>query len=138
MSNSIDLAATPIHLGLGATATPLDDFEWSEEALDAYEARFASDGDDGRLVMIFDNGADWPTWERHPAGEEVVVLLSGRVDLVQWIDGEERVTPMAAGQAVVNPVGVWHTARVHEPGRALFITPGRGTENVALADFPPG
>ena len=137
MTHSIDLATTPIHLGLGATATTLDGFEWSTEALDAYEARFAADGDDGRMVMIFDNGADWPTWERHPAGEEVVVLLTGRADLVQWIDGAEHVVPLVAGQAVVNPVGVWHTARVHEPGRALFITPGRGTENVAVADFPP-
>jgi hypothetical protein len=25
---------------------------------------------------------------------------------------------------------VWHTADVHEPGDALFITPGQGTENV--------
>jgi hypothetical protein len=24
---------------------------------------------------------------------------------------------------------VWHTADVHEPGDAVFITPGRGTEN---------
>ena len=62
---------------------------------------------------------------------------TGQVDLVQWIDGAEHVVPLVAGQAVVNPVGVWHTAGVHEPGRAPFITPGRGTENVALADFLP-
>jgi hypothetical protein len=30
---------------------------------------------------------------------------------------------------MINPPNVWHTARVHEPGRALFITPGRGTEH---------
>ena len=31
--------------------------------------------------------------------------------------------------ASINPPGVWHTADVHEPGEALFITPGRGTEH---------
>jgi mannose-6-phosphate isomerase-like protein (cupin superfamily) len=71
----------------------------------------------------------WPTWERHPAGEEVVVLLSGRLDLIQRIDGSERRVPMRPGQAVINPVGVWHTADVYEPGDALFITPGEGSEH---------
>ena len=62
-------------------------------------------------------------------GEEVVLLLSGRVDLIQRIDGGERRVALGPGQAVVNPPGVWHTADVHEPGDALFITPGRGTEH---------
>jgi hypothetical protein len=33
------------------------------------------------------------------------------------------------GEAMVNPRGVWHTADVHEPGKGLFVTPGRGTEH---------
>jgi mannose-6-phosphate isomerase-like protein (cupin superfamily) len=57
-----------------------------------------------------------------------VFLISGRVDVVQDIDGEERVIPLRPGEALINPPGVWHTARVHEPGAALFITPGQGTE----------
>ena len=71
----------------------------------------------------------WDSWERHPAGEEIVVLVSGRVDLIQEIDGEERVVALTPGTAVINPRNVWHTANVHEPGDALFITPGRGTEH---------
>jgi mannose-6-phosphate isomerase-like protein (cupin superfamily) len=125
-----DLSTTHIHLGQGARATPLPDFEWSAEYLDAYTTRFADDGDEGRLVMMGHNAESWPTWERHPAGEEVVVLLSGRVDLIQRVDGGERRIALQPGQAVINPPGVWHTADVHEPGDALFITPGRGTENV--------
>ena len=124
-----DLSTTHIHLGLGARSTPLPDFEWSPSYLEAYTARFADDGDDGRLVTMGRNGESWSTWERHPAGEEVVVMLSGRVDLIQRIDGGERRTTLEPGQAVINPTGVWHTADVHEPGDALFITPGRGTEH---------
>jgi mannose-6-phosphate isomerase-like protein (cupin superfamily) len=126
---AFDLSTTHIHLGLGARATPLPDFEWSPEYLDSYTERFAADGDDGRLVAMGRSAESWTTWERHPAGEEVVVLLSGRVDLIQRIDGAERRIPLRPGQAVINPPGVWHTADVHEPGDALFITPGRGTEN---------
>jgi mannose-6-phosphate isomerase-like protein (cupin superfamily) len=124
-----DLSTTFIHLGLGAHATPLPDFEWSPEYLAGYDARFASDGAEGRLVSLMPVTESWSSWERHPAGEEVVVLLSGRADLIQRIDGAERRVALHAGQAVVNPPGVWHTADVHEPGQALFITPGRGTEN---------
>jgi mannose-6-phosphate isomerase-like protein (cupin superfamily) len=124
-----DLASTHIHLGLGARAIPLPGFEWSEEYLAGYTARFASDGDEGRLVTMGPVTASWDSWERHPAGEEVVLLLSGRVDLIQRIEGSERRVPLGPGQAVINPPGVWHTADVHEAGDALFITPGRGTEH---------
>jgi mannose-6-phosphate isomerase-like protein (cupin superfamily) len=126
---AIDLDTTFVHLGLGASATPLPDFSWSPEYLAAYDQRFAADGDEGRLVMLGDVHDSWATWERHPAGEEVVVLLSGRVELVQDVDGVERRVTLTAGQAIINPPGVWHTADVVEPGRALFITPGRGTEH---------
>jgi mannose-6-phosphate isomerase-like protein (cupin superfamily) len=124
-----DLSTTFVHLGLGARSTPLPDFEWSNEYLEAYSRRFAADGDDGRLVMLGHNAASWTTWERHPAGEEVVVLLSGRVDLIQRIGDTERRVALRPGQAVINPTGVWHTADVLEPGDALFITPGQGTEH---------
>ena len=118
-----------IHLGLGARATPIRDFSWRPEHLQSYVERFASDGDEGRMVGMSHQTESWPTWERHPAGEEIVLLLSGRADLLQQIDGEERRVPLRPGQAVVNPVGVWHTADVHEPGDILFVTPGRGTEH---------
>jgi quercetin dioxygenase-like cupin family protein len=124
-----DLLAAPLHLGLGATAVPLDGFSWDPEHLEAMDDRFASDGDEGRLVTLFPMEASWTSWERHPAGEEVVVLLEGRCRLWQEVDGTERSVELGAGQYVVNPPGVWHTADVIEPGRGLFITPGRGTEH---------
>jgi uncharacterized cupin superfamily protein len=126
---AFDLAQTFVHLGLGATATPIPDFEWTPEFLASYGAAHAGDGDEGRLVCITRQDATWDTWERHPVGEELVVVLSGRVDLIQEVGGEERRVTLGPGEAVVNPKGVWHTADVHEPGDGLFITPGRGTEH---------
>src|SRR6185437_10637901 len=96
-----DLSRTFVHLGLGSTATPLPDFAWTPEYLTSYRERYAAEGGQGRLVCL----------------------------LAQEIDGAERVVPLRPGQAVVNPRNVWHTARVHEPGSALFITPGEGTES---------
>jgi quercetin dioxygenase-like cupin family protein len=80
-------------------------------------------------VMIGPAEATWTSWERHPAGDEVVVALSGRQTLIQEIDGQQHRIELRAGQAAINPRGVWHTADVHELGLALFITPGRGTEH---------
>jgi uncharacterized cupin superfamily protein len=124
-----DLTRDFAHLGLGARVEILRGFEWSEEYLARYVADHADDGDDGRLVMIGSEAATWTSWERHPAGDELVVLLSGRCDVIQEIGGEHRLLALEAGGALVNPRGIWHTADVHEPGNALFITPGRGTQH---------
>jgi quercetin dioxygenase-like cupin family protein len=121
-----------LHLGLGATVTPLPDFEWSQSYLERYERRFQSDGVEGRLVTVSPEVSTWTQWERHPAGDEVVYLLSGRVDVVQDHDGTEVTIPLRAGEAMINPKGVWHRGVVHEPGNALFITPGIGTEHRPL------
>lgn len=133
MPDAYDLSSTCLHLGLGATVTPLPDFEWTPAYLGAYERRFEGDGDEGRLVVVSPQVQTWTTWERHPAGDEVVYLLSGRVDVVQDDgSGEEVTITVRAGDAIVNPKGVWHRSIVHEPGAALFITPGRGTEHRPL------
>jgi mannose-6-phosphate isomerase-like protein (cupin superfamily) len=129
VAEPFDLSTTYVHLGLGATATPLPDFEWSPTYLEGYERRFQSDGKEGRLVIVSPQRDTWDFWERHPAGEEVVVLLTGRVDMVQELDGKEVATPLHAGEAIINPTGVWHRTVVLEPGSALFITPGIGTEH---------
>jgi quercetin dioxygenase-like cupin family protein len=137
VTERFDLSSTFVHLGLGATATPLPDFEWSPDYLESYERRFASDGIEGRLVVVSAQSETWDTWERHPAGEELVVLLTGRVDVIQELDGAEMTTPLQPGEAVINPTGVWHRSVVHEPGTALFITPGLGTEHRPIVAAPP-
>jgi mannose-6-phosphate isomerase-like protein (cupin superfamily) len=76
--------------------------------------------------------APWPSWEMHPAGDELVYLIAGDSDLVLWRDGvEEIVRVRAPGHYVVIPAGVWHTARPHAPTTMVFITPGAGTRNQA-------
>jgi quercetin dioxygenase-like cupin family protein len=129
VSDRFDLSDTVVHVGLGSTLTPFGDWSWDQETLDRYGAATSTDGTEGRMVCMFAQSETWTTWERHPAGDELVLLLDGRIDLIQEIDGEEVRTELRPGQAVINPPGVWHTADVHEPGRGLFITPGAGTEH---------
>ena len=89
-----------------------------------------SELEQGRLVTMLHFDRDWPTWERHPAGEETVVLLVGSVTVVVEMDGTERVLTLnEPGEYVLIPRGAWHTARTSSPCSMLFITPGRGTEN---------
>lgn len=127
--SAFDLASTFVHLGTGSRATPVPDFEWSPEFLAAYSERFAADGPEGRLVCITPQDSTWDTWERHPAGEELVVQLTGRSTVIQEVDGGLHRVDLEPRHAMVNPAGVWHTADVHEAGTALFVTPGLGTEH---------
>jgi mannose-6-phosphate isomerase-like protein (cupin superfamily) len=124
-----DLASTYVHIGDDARATPVVDFQWTPEFLDAYVERFAADAPTAQLVCITPQTETWTSWERHPSGDEVVVLLSGRVDVVQDTDDGDVTISLRAGEAMVNPRNVWHRSIVHEPGNALFITPGMGTEH---------
>jgi mannose-6-phosphate isomerase-like protein (cupin superfamily) len=62
--------------------------------------------------------------ERHPDGDEVLFLISGRVDVILEHEGVEDVVELRAGQTVVVPRGVWHRILPHEPGQLLHITPG--------------
>lgn len=127
--SAFDLAQHPVHLGLGATVVKLPRFEGTMEWYERYGAEHAADGVEGRLVSVHHFDADWPTWEMHPKGAELVYVISGRMTLVQEIDGERTETVLDAGQAAINAPGVWHTAKVAEPTTAFFITAGDGTEN---------
>src|SRR5688500_6505546 len=84
---AIDLMTKPIHLGLGSRVMVVDGFAWDGEVLAAYAAAVAADGAEGRIVMAFEGDRSWDSWERHPAGDEVVICLSGRMTLIREVDG---------------------------------------------------
>ena len=125
----LDITKQPIHLGPGGTATAIEDFDWSEERLAAYDRETRADGADGRMVMMFHMAGEWTTWERHPLGAEVVIACTGTHRFVQELDEGDHVVELTAGQALVNPPGVWHTADSGDGGWIVAITPGLGTEH---------
>ena len=80
------------------------------------------------LVSSFEFNSDWSTWEMHPAGDEIVILLSGEVTFVLDFDGHHQSAALQTpGSYVVVPRGIWHTAKTDRAARMLFITPGEGT-----------
>jgi mannose-6-phosphate isomerase-like protein (cupin superfamily) len=88
-----------------------------------------TDLDQGWLMGATPQARDWDHWERHPAGEEILTLLSGELEIVVETPSGEWRAVLTAGQTLVVPAGCWHRGIVHEPGDLLFITPGAGTEH---------
>ncbi|MFE6398073.1 cupin domain-containing protein [Streptomyces alboflavus] len=127
--NAIDLRTTPVHLGLGSRAKPVEGFAWEPEVLQAYSAAVASDGAEGRIVTIFDGDGPDDQWERHPAGDELIVCLSGSVTVTREVDGVPDRVVLGPGEATVNPAGTWHAVDMTEPASILTITAGLDTEH---------
>ncbi|MCA8945376.1 MAG: cupin domain-containing protein [Planctomycetes bacterium] len=84
---------------------------------------------DGRMLAAYEMKEDWDHWEMHPGGDEVLILVSGRMTLVLEEGSGERLVEMTAGQTFVVPKGVWHTGKVPEPSTLIGITAGKGTEH---------
>ena len=128
-NTNLDLASTfvviePQHSAIPVAVTP-GIFEELDARFDQFKGRL--------LVSSFTFDADWSSWEAHPAGDEIVCLLSGDVLMVLDRDGVEEVVHLHdPGAFVIVPKGTWHTARTSTPTKLLFVTPGEGTQNKAL------
>ncbi|GGT21652.1 MULTISPECIES: cupin domain-containing protein [Streptomyces] len=127
--HAIDLRTTPVHLGLGSRAKPVEGFAWEPEVLQAYSAAVAGDGAEGRMVAIFDGDGFGDHWERHPAGDELVVCLSGSVTVTRDGGGVPERVVLGPGEATVNPAGTWHAVDMAGPASILTITAGLGTDH---------
>lgn len=123
----------PIHLGKGATAEAEPEFLQDERAMDwytDYAARHAEDGPEGRLVSMYSFAGDWPMWEMHPSGAEVVLCSAGSMTLHQeHPDGRRESVTLGPGDYAINPPGVWHTADISGEATGVFITAGAGTQH---------
>jgi hypothetical protein len=82
---SFDLASTYVCLSPSGSAATI---EVTSQFWTTIDER--SDLAEGRLVAVFRCDVDWPHWEMHPHGEEILVLLSGKVTMVFDEESEER------------------------------------------------
>jgi mannose-6-phosphate isomerase-like protein (cupin superfamily) len=128
-AGAYDLARFPLHLGLGARATVLDEFDGTPDWYARYAATHLEDGAEGRLVALHRFSSSWDTWEVHPHGDEVVICIEGEMTLYQDIEGVVGKISLRSGEAAINPPGAWHTADIDGPAAAVFITAGMGTQN---------
>lgn len=123
MNRPFALGSNFIQLSDGAAATPVpvgDDF-WQRigDRVDLQE---------GRLLTFFHLGQGNVHWEMHPAGDEILLLISGATAIVLKEGTTERRVRLSAGEAFIVPRGVWHCFEVSEPGDLLAITRGAGTQ----------
>lgn len=82
------------------------------------------------LVSCYEFSEDWTSWELHPAGDEMVILLSGQVTmLLQHEHGLEQIELLRVNDFCLVPQNTWHTAKVIQPAKMLFVTPGAGTSH---------
>jgi mannose-6-phosphate isomerase-like protein (cupin superfamily) len=86
--------------------------------------------DRGRLMSAFTFFGAWETWERHPSGEELVMLLAGAVTLTLEEQAGTRSVHLASpGSYILIAPNTWHTAKADIESTLVFLTPGAGTQH---------
>jgi quercetin dioxygenase-like cupin family protein len=73
--------------------------------------------------------------ERHPAGDELLYVLEGEVDVTTLTDSEPARETVCSGSVFVVPNGLWHRQFAQPEAKLLFITPSEGNED-SWADHP--
>ena len=123
-----DPVETYVHLTGSGIATKLRGGEqfWSQP-----EAELDHIGR-GWLITESEFSSDWPNWEMHPEADEFVYLLSGAAVLLLELGSGMQEVPLVGRAAFMIPKGTWHTAKITEPSRMLFVTMGYGTQHRAV------
>ncbi len=62
-------------------------------------------------------------WERHPVGDEIVMVLGGQTTIFLLDDGGEHANPMEPGELIVVPQGVWHRFETPDEVKVFSVTP---------------
>lgn len=122
------LAGTYVNLADGGAGTPLPVTPDFWEKLISGERTLQ-----GYMVMLGGMHESPATWEMHPAGEELLFLVSGVLDVVLEEAGGERVIRLEPEHACLVPRGMWHRQVVVEaPAKLLAVTYGEGTQHRPL------
>ena len=98
MQSAFDLSGTFIHITDGGGASPINVTEnfW-QELMGGKHPELA----EGWLMLSLRMKADTPTWEMHPAGDEILYLLSGAIDIVLEEEEGERVVKLRGENACI-------------------------------------
>ncbi|WP_394824532.1 hypothetical protein [Pendulispora albinea] len=116
-------ARTYIHLSNlgGASAIDVDERFW--ETLGSRDDLL-----EGRLLGLMHLESDSDHCEMHPSGDEILILLSGAIDVIVHQPEGDVVTRLTGLGACIVPRGIWHRVLVRAPSEMIFVTPGKGTE----------
>jgi mannose-6-phosphate isomerase-like protein (cupin superfamily) len=129
-----NLASTFLRLrgNLSAEPLPVNDAFWQDISTGKL-----GDFHNEHLVAIYDYATDWPKWEMHPNGDEIVCLLSGSATFIlEMEDGTTSFELNGDDSYLVVSKGVWHTAKTSTLCRMLFITAAEGTQHRGTRPCP--
>ena len=70
-----------------------------------------------------------PPWELHPAGDELLHVLSGECELTVREDAGETTRKLAAGDLAIVPRGCWHSNDAPHGVTMFFMTPRDGNQH---------
>jgi mannose-6-phosphate isomerase-like protein (cupin superfamily) len=84
---------------------------------------------DGWLVASYRLAEDTSTLEMHPFGGELLVMLSGAMQVIIETADAEVIVDLSAGKACLVPQGVWHRLVVRDAGEFIGATYGKGTQH---------
>jgi mannose-6-phosphate isomerase-like protein (cupin superfamily) len=76
---------------------------------------------DGAVYVSYYSGSS--EWERHPNGDEVVMVLDGTTTVILLKNAKEERFFLAEKELVVIPAGMWHRFEGSERLKVMTITP---------------
>ena len=117
MPNSFRATNTVLHLA-GSGAIPL----WDNDA-SSWNPTDHPELNSGQVLSVFTYSKTWDYQERHLDGEEMVLVLSGDVDLLLDHGKGEVAIRVESGSGSIVPTGTWHRIAPRKSSTVLFITP---------------
>lgn len=114
--------------GGGVASLKVDDAFWqqlrSRQPTAPGVKRFMSGN--GWLVTTIDLTGDSSRWEVHTVADELLILISGAIDLiVETPSGEERIVELRPGKAFLVPRGTWHRFITRAPSQFVGVAYGQ-------------
>jgi len=76
---------------------------------------------DGAVYVSYYSGSS--EWERHPNGDEVVMVLEGTTTVILLGQTKEERFFLAGQELIVIPAGVWHRFEGSDQLKVMTITP---------------
>lgn len=90
-----------------------------EEAENAFAT--LSEYHDGGLFI--GHYADHSEWERHPNGDEMVMVVEGETTLILLVDDNEIPNKLGEGELLVIPQNTWHRFESPKGVKVMTVTP---------------
>jgi quercetin dioxygenase-like cupin family protein len=116
MNNAIRTLESLVHLGGRSMSA------WSNDER-FWQLRDRPELTAGHILSVFAYEETWSYQERHPAGDEIAILLGGDAGFLVDAGEGERAVHLDVGCAFIVPEGAWHRAAIHAPSTILFVTP---------------